>query len=105
MVFHTLAYAERPARALEECVRVLRPGGRVIVLSLDEHRQSAVTAPFGERHTGFSPRALRGMLTRAGLSVVSCAVACREAKKPFFQIVLATADKPRPGAAKSERSG
>jgi ubiquinone/menaquinone biosynthesis C-methylase UbiE/DNA-binding transcriptional ArsR family regulator len=95
IVFHTLAYAERPARALEESARVLRPGARLVVLSLDEHRQSAVTAPLGERHAGFSPRALRSMLSRAGLAVTTCAVACRETKKPFFQIVLAIAEKPK----------
>ena len=39
---------------------VLRPGGRLVVLCLDEHRQSEVTARYGERHPGFSPRALRG---------------------------------------------
>ena len=98
LVFHTLAYAERPTRAVEECARVLRPGGRLVVLSLDEHRQSAVTAPLGERHAGFSPRALRSMLSRAGLGVTTCAVACREAKKPFFQVVLAIAEKPKPKA-------
>ena len=104
IVFHTLAYAERPARALEECARVLRPGARLVVLSLDEHRQSSTTAPLGERHAGFSPRALRGMLSRAGLAVTTCAVACREPKKPFFQVVLAIAEKPKSGASKANRS-
>ena len=104
IVFHTLAYAERPARALEECARVLRPGARLVVLSLDEHRQSSTTAPLGERHAGFSPRALRGMLSRAGLAVTTCAVACREPKKPFFQVVLAIAEKPKSGASKADRS-
>ena len=28
LLFHTLTYAEHPQRALEECARVLRPGGR-----------------------------------------------------------------------------
>src|SRR5579871_341116 len=94
LVFHTLTYAERPARVLAECARVLRPGGRMVVLCLDEHRQSEVTARYGERHPGFSPRALRGMLSRAGLGVVSAKVAARETKKPHLQVVLGIADKP-----------
>ena len=93
LVFHTLTYAEHPARVLKECARVLRPGGRLVVLCLDEHRQSEVTARYGERHPGFSPRALRGLLARAGLTVVSAQVAARELKKPHLQVVLAIADK------------
>jgi ArsR family transcriptional regulator len=93
LVFHTLTYAERPARVLAEAARVLRPGGRLVVLCLDEHQQSDVTARYGERHAGFSPRAIRGMLSRAGLANATARVASRELKKPHLQVVLATADK------------
>jgi ArsR family transcriptional regulator len=93
LLFHTLTYAEKPQRALEECARVLRPGGRVVVLALDAHEQAELTAPYGERHPGFKPSVLRGHLTRAGLSVTFSEVACREAKKPHFQVVLSTAEK------------
>jgi ArsR family transcriptional regulator len=94
LVFHTLTYAERPARALEECARVLRPGGRLVLLCLDRHAQQDVTARYGERHPGFSPRTVRGLLRGAELHVVSSEVACRDEKKPYLQVVLAIADKP-----------
>lgn len=106
LVFHTLAYAEHPARVLAECTRVLRPGGRLVLLSLDRHEQQEVTAPYGERHAGFSPRAIRALLSRAGLSVVVCEVACREAKRPHFEVVLAIADKgSAQGPGKSKKAG
>jgi SAM-dependent methyltransferase len=94
LMFHTLTYAENPARALAECARVLRPAGRLVVLCLDEHRQHEVTAPYGERHPGFTPTKVRDLLTTSGLSVRTSEVACRESRKPHLQVVLAIAQKP-----------
>ena len=99
LLFHTLTYAEKPPRVLDECARVLRPGGRVVVLALDAHDQPELTAPYGERHAGFKPRALRGLLARAGFDVTFSDVACREAKKPHFQVVLSVAQKPKTAKA------
>lgn len=93
LLFHTLTYADDPARVLGECARVLRPAGRLVLLCLDEHRQHEVTAPYGERHPGFSPDKVRQLLTSAGLDVRSAEVACREFRKPHLQVVLAIAQK------------
>jgi ArsR family transcriptional regulator len=94
LMFHTLTYAEEPARALAECARVLRPAGRLVLLCLDEHRQHEVTAPYGERHPGFSPANVRDLIARTGLVVRSSEVAARESRKPHLQVVLAIATKP-----------
>jgi ubiquinone/menaquinone biosynthesis C-methylase UbiE/DNA-binding transcriptional ArsR family regulator len=93
MMFHTLTYAEQPARAVRECARVLRPGGRLVLLCLNQHQQQEVTARYGERHPGFSPREVRRFLTAAGLEVQVSEIASREAKKPHLEVVLAIADK------------
>jgi SAM-dependent methyltransferase len=105
LVFHTLTYAERPQDALLECARVLRPGGRLVILSLDKHEQREITASYGERHAGFTPRALRSLLSLAGLVVKFADVACREAKKPHFEVILAIAEKPKSGPSKNAKSG
>lgn len=97
LLFHTLTYAEHPAKALAECARVLRPGGKLVLLCLDRHQQHEITARYGERHPGFASEALRELLTGAGLDVKTAHVACRESKKPHLQVLLAVADKPRAG--------
>lgn len=107
LLFHTLTYAKEPARALAECARVLRSGGRLAVLCLDRHDQHAITARYGELHPGFSPDTVREMLGAAGLSVQSAQVASREAKKPHLEVVLAVAEKPTaraPGPLRKTRT-
>jgi len=94
LVFHTLTYTERPLQAIAECARVLRPGGKLVLLCLDEHQQPEVTAPYGERHQGFSKATLQTLLSKAGLEVLSAEVACRELKKPRLEVMLAVARKP-----------
>ena len=103
-LFHTLTYADDPSKVLIECARVLRTDARLIVLCLDAHEQVDLTTRYGERHPGFSASSLRRLLTRAGLEVTSSDVACREAKKPHLQVVLASARKPAKTSRKARRT-
>jgi SAM-dependent methyltransferase len=93
LVFHTLTYVEHPGRALQECARVLRPGGRLVALCLNAHRHQAVTARYGERHPGFTPSRVRTLFEKAALAVRTCEVASRESKKPHLEVVLAIGEK------------
>jgi SAM-dependent methyltransferase len=95
LLFHTLTYAEDPAKALAESARVLKKGGKIVLLCLDRHQQHEITARYGERHPGFSSDAVRELLRGAGLDVKTAHVACRESKKPHLQVLLAVAEKAR----------
>jgi ArsR family transcriptional regulator len=101
LLFHTLTYTERPSAVVSECARVLRRGGKLVVLCLDEHPRLELTVAYGERHPGFSPRALRKLLEAAGLGVMCAELACRDAKRPHLRVVLAVARKPAQGAPRA----
>jgi ArsR family transcriptional regulator len=93
LLFHTLTYAKEPQTAVSECARVLRSGGRLVLLCLDRHAQLEITARYGEIHPGFSPDEVRSLLSASGLEVKTAHVASRDAKKPHLQVVLAVARK------------
>jgi ArsR family transcriptional regulator len=94
LLWSVLTSTAQPRQVLAEAARVLRPGGRLSVATLDEHQHPEVTAAYHHVHQGFSPATLRRLLRRAGLDVVSCEVTLRERQPPYFQIVHAVAQRP-----------
>ncbi len=94
LLFHVLASTADPDRALSECARVLRPGGRLLAITLDRHEHLDVTSPYGHVHPGFRPKKLASSLEKAGLVVHQCAVTSRERREPGFEVVTALAEKP-----------
>ena len=82
-----LHHAADPAQAVAEAVRVLRPGGKVLVLDLRAHEETWVRDKLGDRQLGFTDDALTGLLTGAGLSDVKVTVGSRRAGDPFTVLV------------------
>ena len=57
-----------PAHAVAEAVRVVRPGGQVLVLDLRAHDEAWVREKLGDRQLGFADDELARLLTDAGLT-------------------------------------
>ncbi len=89
-----LHHAEHPQRAIDAAFRILKPGGRLIVLDLVQHQFEQARELYADRWLGFSESALAAMLERAGFSGIETIVADREAKPPHFQTLLGIGVRP-----------
>jgi SAM-dependent methyltransferase len=88
-----LHHAADPGQAMAEAARVLRPGGKVLVLDLRAHSEAWVREKLGDRQLGFTEDALTGLLTDVGLSDIKVGVGSRRAGDPFTVLVASGAKR------------
>ena len=93
LMLHALTYAEHPALAVAEAARLLRPGGRLLAVTLGRHDHRAAVEPFDHRNLGFSHAQLDHHARGAGLEVLSCNRLSRERKAPHFEVISLLARK------------
>jgi len=85
-----LHHAARPHRAVEAAHRILKPGGRILILDLASHTYEQAKELYAHVWLGFSGVELHAMLEKAGFSDLEVSVVAREQQAPNFQTILAT---------------
>jgi DNA-binding transcriptional ArsR family regulator/protein-L-isoaspartate O-methyltransferase len=104
LLSQALHHASEPERALSDAVRIVRPGGRVLVLELKKHDQVWVRSRFGDRRLGFSADELQTLLDGAGLSGVRVTVGAGRRGDPFG-VLVASGEKPVDRVTPASRAG
>ncbi len=96
LLSQALHHVHDPAAALAEACRIVRPGGRVLVLELRKHDQPWVRERLGDVWLGFDDDELKRLLSSAGLSQIKLSVGTRRARDPFT-VLVASGTKPPAG--------
>ena len=87
LLSQALHHATDPRRALAEARRILRPGGRLLVLDLRAHDQEWVRAKLGDRWLGFDDAMLQRLIEDAGFGDVAVRVGARRGDDPFTVLI------------------
>jgi ArsR family transcriptional regulator len=94
LLMHALTYTEQPAAVFGEAARALRPGGKLLAVTLQKHSHAKAVAPFNHLNLGFTRDQLEALATDAGLDVLACTVSAVEKRTPNFSVLALCAVKP-----------
>lgn len=89
----SLHHAAHPERAVREASRILRSGGRIVILDLARHRFEEARELYADEWLGFAESELEATLSAAGFTGAHASVVDKEPEGPQFQTLLAVAQK------------
>ena len=100
----SLHHLKEPEAGIEHAVRVLRPGGRLVVFDLAPHQERWVIPKLGHVHLGFELEELERMLRKTGLTGIELDQV-QQRRGEVFRVVLATGIKPQQGKTRGPAGG
>ncbi|MBM3857358.1 MAG: metalloregulator ArsR/SmtB family transcription factor [Verrucomicrobia bacterium] len=93
LLSQALHHAVSPQRAVDAAFKILKPGGKIIILDLLSHSYEQAKELYAHVWLGFSSVELHTILSKAGFKNLEIQVVSREQQLPHFQTILATGEK------------
>ena len=97
LLHQSLHHAIHPERAVAEAWRILKPGGRIVILDLLRHGFDEAREMYADVWLGFSQAELIKLLGAARFEHLEVSVVHREEESPHFETVMAIGEKPLNG--------
>ncbi len=94
MMVLVLTYLAEPASALAEMARVIRPGGKAVIVDVMRHDREAFRREMGQQNMGYDPGEVCVLLEEAGLTSPSCTPIPPHPDAKGPALLLCTANKP-----------
>lgn len=93
LMLHVLTYSTDPQKVIQQAFDVLKPGGRLLISTLNEHNHISVLEEYGHKNLGFKTEQLSQWCDSIGFNKVESVISSQEQRTPHFKIITVEAFK------------
>ncbi|HEY3740678.1 MAG TPA: metalloregulator ArsR/SmtB family transcription factor [Bryobacteraceae bacterium] len=89
----SLHHAPHPQKAVDAARRILKPGGRIVILDLVRHNFEEARELYADRWLGFAEVEIDEYLRKAGFRNIEISIVHKEEQAPFLETLLGLGEK------------
>ncbi len=93
LMLHVLTYSIKPESVIQQAYQCCKPGGKLIISTLQQHKHESVLDDYGHKNLGFTTQQLTKWCAQAGFKTTEANISSQEQRKPHFKIITVEAYK------------